>query len=203
VGRRLDTGIRRRAGSSNQALATEELSGDQDRCRQPVSRLAAAWPNLGPWCWNRPMTFGCRRSLPGQYVSIFVHLPDSDRQPRQYTVSSTAVGRDSRSAFGVLGRTGAPQRSDVHLSAGQGEGGRHSRRQRTCPRFRADAFGIPPLLLARAGAGITTVLPMAEHSAPTLPRRLVMVAHAGTYRSRSYASPDWASARQFQLRRRV
>ena len=47
-----------------------------------------------------------------------------------------------------------------------------------------------PLLLARAGAGVTTVLLMAEHVAPTLPRRLVMVAHAGTYRSRSYASPD-------------
>jgi hypothetical protein len=93
-------------------LATEELSGDQDRCRQPVSRLAAAWPNLGPWCWNRPMTFGCRRSLPGQYVSIFVHLPDSDRQPRQYTVSSTAVGRDSRSKAKVgdiLGQDHAPR----------------------------------------------------------------------------------------------
>ena len=28
---------------------------------------------------------------PGQYVSVFVDLPDGDRQPRQYTVSSTAV----------------------------------------------------------------------------------------------------------------
>ena len=27
----------------------------------------------------------------GQYVSVFVDLPDGDRQPRQYTVSSTAV----------------------------------------------------------------------------------------------------------------
>jgi len=31
---------------------------------------------------------------------------------------------------------------------------------------------------------------LAEHSAPTLPRRQVMVAHAGPYRSRSCASPD-------------
>jgi nitric oxide dioxygenase len=28
---------------------------------------------------------------PGQYVSVFVDLPDGDRQSRQYTVSSTAV----------------------------------------------------------------------------------------------------------------
>jgi nitric oxide dioxygenase len=28
---------------------------------------------------------------PGQYVSVFVDLPDGARQPRQYTVSSTAV----------------------------------------------------------------------------------------------------------------
>lgn len=29
---------------------------------------------------------------PGQYVSVFVDLPGGDRQPRQYTVSSTASG---------------------------------------------------------------------------------------------------------------
>jgi hypothetical protein len=143
VGRRLDTGIRRRAGSSDQALATEELSGDQDRCRQPVSRLAAAWPNLGPWCWNRPMTFGCRRSLPGQYVSVFVHCPTviASRGSTPSPGPRSVAIPDQRS--GVLGRTVVPQRSDVHLSTRQGEGGRHSGRQCTCRRFRADAFGIP------------------------------------------------------------
>jgi len=63
-------------------------------------RLAAAWPNLGLWCSNRPMTFGCLGSLPGQNVSVFVNLRDGDRQPRRYTVSLSAGGRDSRSAFG-------------------------------------------------------------------------------------------------------
>ena len=29
------------------------------------------------------------RITPGQYVSVFVDLPDGARQPRQYTVSST------------------------------------------------------------------------------------------------------------------
>ena len=86
-------------------------------------RLAAAWPNLGPWCSNRPMTFGCLGSLPGQNVSVFVNLRDGDRQPRRYTVSSTAGGRDSRSAFGGARQDGCTQRSDVHLSTRQGEVG--------------------------------------------------------------------------------
>ena len=30
---------------------------------------------------------------PGQYVSVFVDLPDGQRQPRQYTVSSTGLGQ--------------------------------------------------------------------------------------------------------------
>jgi hypothetical protein len=38
--------------------------------------------------------------LPGEYVSMFVNLRDGDHQPRQYTVSLTAVVRDSRSPFG-------------------------------------------------------------------------------------------------------
>jgi nitric oxide dioxygenase len=46
---------------------------------------------------------------PGQYVSVFVNLPDGDRQPRQYTVSSTAVGtRLQITVRRVLGKNGAP-----------------------------------------------------------------------------------------------
>jgi nitric oxide dioxygenase len=46
---------------------------------------------------------------PGQYVSVFVDLPDGDRQPRQYTVSSTAVGtRLQITVRRVLGKNGAP-----------------------------------------------------------------------------------------------
>ena len=34
---------------------------------------------------------------PGQYVSVFVDLPNGQRQPRQYTVSSTSLGTGCRS----------------------------------------------------------------------------------------------------------
>jgi nitric oxide dioxygenase len=47
--------------------------------------------------------------VPGQYVSVFVDLSDGDRQPRQYTVSSTAVGtRLQITVRRVLGKNGAP-----------------------------------------------------------------------------------------------
>src|SRR4051812_35970999 len=46
---------------------------------------------------------------PGQYVSVFVDLPDGDRQPRQYTVSSTASGtRLQITVSRVRGANGAP-----------------------------------------------------------------------------------------------
>jgi nitric oxide dioxygenase len=115
---------------------------------------------------------------PGQYVSVFVNLPDGDRQPRQYTVSSTAVRtRLQITVRRVRGTNGAPDGRvssylhdhvqlgdvlDVSVPAG-------------------DFVLTPtesPLLLASAGAGITTVLPIVEHIARTQPQRTVIVAHA-------------------------
>ena len=54
---------------------------------------------------------------PGQYVSVFVDLPDGDRQPRQYTVSSTAVRtRLQITVRRVRGTNGAPDgRVSSHL----------------------------------------------------------------------------------------
>ena len=54
---------------------------------------------------------------PGQYVSVFVDLPDGDRQPRQYTVSSTAVRtRLQITVRRVRGANGAPEgRVSGHL----------------------------------------------------------------------------------------
>ncbi len=114
----------------------------------------------------------------GQYVSVFVDLPDGGRQPRQYTVSSTAVGNRLQITIRrVRGRGGAPDgqvSSYLHdhidvgdvleLSAPAGD-------------FVVDSSDSP-LLLASAGAGITTVLPIVEHIARHQPRRSVVVAHA-------------------------
>jgi nitric oxide dioxygenase len=116
--------------------------------------------------------------VPGQYVSVFVNLPDGGRQPRQYTVSSTALGnRLQITVRRVRGVNGAPdgqvssflhdsiQLGDVlELSAPAGD-------------FVVEPASTP-LLLASAGAGITTVLPVVEHIARTQPERTVIVAHA-------------------------
>ena len=115
---------------------------------------------------------------PGQYVSLFVDLPDGDRQPRQYTVSSTAVGtRLQVTVRKVTGRNGAPDgRVSSFLHDGVAVG---DLLDVSAP---AGDLVMPasdsPLLLATAGAGITTVLPIVEHIARTQPQRPVIVAHA-------------------------
>ena len=115
---------------------------------------------------------------PGQYVSVFVDLPDGRRQPRQYTVSSTAVAtRLQITVRKVAGVGGAPDgmvSSYLHDRARVGDVVDVS-----AP---AGDFVVQPsdgpLLLASAGAGITTVLPIVEHIARTQPQRKVIVAHA-------------------------
>jgi nitric oxide dioxygenase len=115
---------------------------------------------------------------PGQYVSVFVDLPDGDRQPRQYTVSSTAVRtRLQITVLRVRGVSGAPD--------GRVSGYLHDHvkvgdvLEVSAP---AGDFVLTPtdspLLLASAGAGITTVLPIVEHIARNQPQRTVIVAHA-------------------------
>ena len=115
---------------------------------------------------------------PGQYVSVFADLPDGRRQPRQYTVSSTASGtRLQITVNRVRGVDGAPdgQVSSflndtikigdlLEVSAPAGD-------------FVVESSD-EPLLLASAGAGITTVLPIVEHIARNQPQRPVIVAHA-------------------------
>ena len=115
---------------------------------------------------------------PGQYVSVFVDLPDGERQPRQYTVSSTAVGtRIQITVRRVRGVDGAPDgrvSSFLHDEVAVGDV-----LDVSAP---AGDFLVEssegPLLLASAGAGITTVLPIVEHIARTQPQRRVIVGHA-------------------------
>jgi len=115
---------------------------------------------------------------PGQYVSVFVDLPNGQRQPRQYTVSSTALGnRLQITVRRVRGADGAPDGQvstylHDHITVGE-------TLEVSAP---AGDFVVQssngPLLLASAGAGITTVLPIVEHIARTQPNRTVIVAHA-------------------------
>ncbi len=115
---------------------------------------------------------------PGQYVSVFVDLPNGARQPRQYTVSSTSLGpRLQITVRRVKGVNGAPDgqvSSYLHDHAVPGD-----ILDISAP---AGDFVVQPsggpLLLASAGAGITTVLPIVEHIARTQPERKVIVAHA-------------------------
>jgi nitric oxide dioxygenase len=115
---------------------------------------------------------------PGQYVSVFVDLPDGDRQPRQYTVSSTALGtRLQITVSRVTGTNGAPDGRVSSFLVDQVAAG--DVLDVSAP---AGDFVVPssdaPLLLASAGAGITTVLPIVELIARTQPQRKVIVAHA-------------------------
>ena len=115
---------------------------------------------------------------PGQYVSVFVDLPNGQRQPRQYTVSSTGLGnRLQITVRRVLGVNGAPDGQvstylNDHITVGDVL-------EVSAP---AGDFVVQnshgPLLLASAGAGITTVLPIVEHIARTQPDRTVIIAHA-------------------------
>lgn len=116
--------------------------------------------------------------IAGQYVSAFVDLPDGRRQPRQYTVSSTSVGnRLQITVRRVRGVGGAPDgmvSSFLHDHVRPGD-----TLELSAPA--GDFVVLPedgPLLLASAGAGITTVLPIVEQIARTQPRRTVIVAHA-------------------------
>jgi nitric oxide dioxygenase len=115
---------------------------------------------------------------PGQYVSVFVDLPDGSRQPRQYTVSSTALGtRLQITVRRVKGADGAPDgqvSSFLHDQVAVGDILDVSAPAGDFVVQSSDA----PLLLASAGAGITTVLPIVELIARTQPQRKVIVAHA-------------------------
>lgn len=115
---------------------------------------------------------------PGQYVSVFVDLPDGGRQPRQYTVSSSSLGTRLQITISRLkGIGGAPDgqvSSFLHDKTVVGD-----LLDVSAP---AGDFVVQssedPLLLATAGAGITTVLPIVELIARTQPNRKVIVAHA-------------------------
>ena len=116
--------------------------------------------------------------VPGQYVSVFVDFPDGDRQPRQYTVSSTAMGtRLQITIRRVKGAHGAPDGRVSSFLLDEVASGDVLDVSAPAGDFVVQSSDSP-LLLASAGAGITTVLPIVEHIARTQPQRKVIVAHA-------------------------
>ena len=128
---------------------------------------------------------------PGQYVSVFVDPPDGRRQPRQYTVSSTAIGtRLQITVRRVRGAGDAPDGMVSTYLTQQAAVGDLLDVSAPAGDFVQLAGG--PLLLATAGAGITTALPIVEHIARTQPRRQVIVAHADR-RTQDHALRDTAS----------
>lgn len=115
---------------------------------------------------------------PGQYVSVFVDLPDGGRQPRQYTVSSTALGTRLQITISRLrGTGGAPDGQVSSFLHDHVEVGHVLDVSAPAGDFVVQS-STDPLLLASAGAGITTVLPIVELIARTQPGRRVIVAHA-------------------------
>ena len=115
---------------------------------------------------------------PGQYVSVFVDLPDGGRQPRQYTVSSTAS--ETRLQITVSRRSGTDGAPDGQVSSYLHDVVRTGDLldvSNPAGDFIVESSSRP-LLLVSAGAGITTVLPIVEHLARTQPQRRVIVAHA-------------------------
>jgi nitric oxide dioxygenase len=115
---------------------------------------------------------------PGQYVSVFVNLPNGNRQPRQYTVSSTGTGnRLQLTVRRVSGVGGAPDGQVSTFLHDQVQVGDQLELSAPAGDFVLEPTN-GPLLLASAGAGITTVLPIVEHIARTQPQRQVIVAHA-------------------------
>jgi nitric oxide dioxygenase len=115
---------------------------------------------------------------PGQYVSVFVDLPDGTRQPRQYTVSSRAFGtRLQITVSRVKGVEGAPDGRVSGYLVDQAKVDDLLDISSPAGDFVVEDRAAP-LLLASAGAGITTVLPIIEYLARTQPSRRVIVAHA-------------------------
>ncbi len=114
----------------------------------------------------------------GQYVAIAVDLPDGQRQPRQYTISSGPRGDSLRVTIKrVRGTAGAPD--------GQVSGWLHENAQPGTVLDVSQPAGDvvldesdAPLVLVSAGIGITPVAAIMEDLSRRQPRRTVRLFHA-------------------------
>ena len=114
---------------------------------------------------------------PGQYVSVFVDLPDGNRQPRQYTMSHPRRGnRLQITVSRVKGVNGAPDGQVSSFLLDQIVVGDLLDVSAPAGDFVVQSRTTAPA--GERGRGITTVLPIVEHIARTQPERKVIVAHA-------------------------
>ena len=118
------------------------------------------------------------RHQTGQYVAIAVDLPDGDRQPRQYTVSSGPRADSLRVTIKrVRGVDGAPDgrvSGWLHDHAGPGAVLDVSQPAGDVVLDDSDA----PLVLVSAGIGITPVAAILEDLSRRQPDRTVRIYHA-------------------------
>ena len=110
------------------------------------------------------------RPYQGFASAVFVDLPNGQRQPRQYTVSSTSSARLQITVRRVVGVNGAPDGQVSSYLHGQARPGDVLEVSAPAGDFVVEPSD-GPLLLATAGAGITTVLPIVELIARTQPGR--------------------------------
>lgn len=117
--------------------------------------------------------------VPGQYVSVGVHLPDGARQLRQYSLSDApGDGRWRISVKRIDGVDGTPDgevSSFLHETLEAGD-----ELQVTLPfgDLTLDTASKAPVVLVSAGIGATPILGMARHLAAHQPGRTAVVAHA-------------------------
>ena len=114
----------------------------------------------------------------GQYVAIAVDLPDGERQPRQYTISSSPRGNALRVTIKrVKGADGVPDGQVSNWLADNARPGTILDVSQPCGDLVLDESD-DPLVLVSAGIGITPVAAIIEDLSRRQPHRTVRLFHA-------------------------
>lgn len=118
-----------------------------------------------------------RDFVPGQYVSVGVHLADGARQLRQYSLSDApGEGRWRITVRHEVGDPAGEVSTHLHRSLREGDS-----LQVTLPYgdLALDVNSMDPVVLVSAGIGVTPMLGMLRHIAAAQSDRQVIVLHAG------------------------
>jgi nitric oxide dioxygenase len=116
-------------------------------------------------------------SLPGQYVTLRMKMPDGVRQPRQYSLTRADDGRHRQFAVKRVRAEGAPDgemSNFLHDHVGVGD-------ELTLSAPFGDVvleYTDRPLVLASAGIGITPMAGMLSHLVKTGSQRRIQFLHA-------------------------